>query len=266
MSNLDELDNRAVFVNSCDKTSDVAVYALKSIRRHWSGCEYPIYIGCNINDQLQESPFGHLLGCPEVGGWKKETLFHLRRLKEINPQLTHLILILDDFVIGESVDHLEIEKYYNLAVENNLPYLRLKRIEQSFLARLFSKKNDCDLVEVKRNHPYYSSLQIAIWDIDYLISLVNLSNSIWDFETLISDRQHYSVLKDVITYQHIVEKGKWNVSAKKWCVKSVGYFYPGTRSFNRNQNCVGMAIRRLIFLVIGYSALRVKRYLRTKIS
>ena len=254
--------NRAIFISSCDKTQDVAYYALLGLKKNWSDCPYPFFVGCNNNPQIAESLNGVALYTQVSTGWKEETLSQLKSLKEQCPELSHIIIMLDDFLLGKAVDSELVEKYYSMAVEREIKYLRLKKIESSIIGSIFMEK-DNGLIKIDRDHPYYSSLQIAIWDIDYLIEQVESCHSIWDFENQVSESDHFSVISDAICYRHIVEKGKWISYAKNWCTRKVGKFEPGKRLYDEN-SLRWLWLNNLRFFIFGYTLMRIKKYV-TKI-
>ena len=63
-------------------------------------------------------------------------------------------------------------------------------------------------LKLQKIHPYYSSLQMAVWNISYLKQLIQNIDNIWQFENIVSDRPHYIHELD-ISYNHIIEKGRW---------------------------------------------------------
>ena len=84
-------------------------------------------------------------------------------------------------------------------------------------------------IEIPSSHPYYSSLQVALWNIDYLIKRANSCSDIWNFEKkIISDEKHFSVKKNLMNYRHVVEKGKWDYRANSIFRKAgINYSFNG---------------------------------------
>ena len=70
-------------------------------------------------------------------------------------------------------------------------------------------KYKSEIFKISKKYPYYTSLQVTIWDIDYLIDCLKNNINIWEFERLKSKYNHYAVKNTVIKYRHVVEKGKW---------------------------------------------------------
>ena len=49
--------------------------------------------------------------------------------------------------------------------------------------------------KIRENYPYYSSLQISLWDIDYFIKNISNCKSIWHFERQQLTKNHYHIKK-----------------------------------------------------------------------
>jgi hypothetical protein len=259
----------AIYVMSCDKTSDVGVHFLSAFNRYWPDCPFNIFWGVNAKiGHLNQSNITPVLA--DSIGWKTETIQHLKQIKEIAPSLTHVIVCLDDFIFFKKVRTQFIEQITNDDDLSKIGYLRLKRLEESFIGKTFqlfeqlSKVGNSVIFPIRKTHPYFASLQIAIWDINYLISRVEKCNNIWDFEHLKNgDRVHYSVLHSLFNYTHVVEKGEWNYNAKNIVKKNAGFFNPGERKF-RSQK-FGRSIfhfKHAQFTLFGYMPMRIKQLLK----
>jgi len=202
--------------------------------------------------------------------WREELLYQLNIIKQ-KYKITHVLLFLDDFITIELTDFKIIDNYIRLAIDKKIKYLRLKRIEWSYIGYLFEKKRnkihveDSYIYQIDQNHPFYSSLQVAIWDIEYLLDLVLKTNDIWNFENQRSDYIHYTVSKTLINYCHIVEKGKWDYNAKKICNKHIGYFEEGDRpSLNSKIGFLNQLLRKLLFNITGYSYMLFRKRMFNK--
>lgn len=263
----------AVFVMSCDKTADVARHFIPAFRKYWQDCPYPIFFGINHDQSHLET----LVATPlpsEVKGWRDETLNQLQTLRTLAPGVTHVLVFLDDFILNEKVITEQIQRVLSAAAaEKNIAYLRLRRLEESVLGKLkqhFMKHYvfaDAPCFEVRIDHPYYSSLQAALWRFDHLYALIERSENIWAFERL-SDLKHahYSVLQTMFRYRHIVEKGQWDIGAEKYCKKAIGGFTSGTREMRDNDlaSRVGFQVEKVKFFIFGYYLMRLKKRLNPK--
>lgn len=256
----------AVFVMSCDKNIDVARYFLLSFQEFWTDCPFPKYFGVNkIKNHLEKLKFTPLEST--VGGWKEETLEQLDLLKAKNGSLSHLIVILDDFVFNERVDSCEIEVVVKEALNNQVNYLMLKRVEEGVVHRtfnlfksVFSKSRH--FFEIRRSHPYYSSLQVALWNIDHLYRTIEKVNNIWEFEHCRdSSVPHFSAKRNLLSYRHIVEKSQWDRGTEEYCKDVLNFFDPGNREI-RTPTLVQRfkeAGSKISFFLLGYLFLNLRR-------
>jgi len=144
----------------------------------------------------------------EPSGWRSEVLHQIAQVPE-----THLIVVLDDYLIQEDVDQSRLDELVVNAVESDLPYLRLLPLCKSLKQRLApasgGAKDDIQVIHEKR--PFYSGLQIAIWKKEHFASLLQLRGSIWEFEhQQLPGVPHYVIAdRPPIIYRHLVEKGQW---------------------------------------------------------
>ena len=252
--------NTAIFIMSCDNTRDILNHFIKGFNLYWKNNKLQIYLGCNQSEHRLNFSHTILLSTPKFN-WKEETLNQLFQIKKHNNDIKHLLIILDDFIFNKHVNNsalLELIKY----VENeNIKYLRLKKLEDSFIYKLLQYFNtikickNIKIFKIRNSHPYYSSLQIAIWDIDYLISIINSIDNIWEFELQHkSPNSHYSVMQNIFYYKHVVEKGKWESYAKSYCKKNINYFIKGNREVHKItfQDKFIKTLKRIKFFFFGY--------------
>lgn len=246
---------------SCNKTRDVFSHFAKGFNIYWSNNTLPVYVGSN-NELIPHSLNGTIFLSVPTSNWKQETLEQLSLLQSNDPSLSHVIVMLDDFILKKNVDNFRLLNMLHSGKLDNIKYLRLKRLEEGFIKRinqLFLIKKEFykeKIFLIRKSHPYFSSLQIAIWDIGYLKSCILNCDNIWNFETNNTRKcEHYSVLNNLFFYRHIVEKGKWETYASSYCKKHINYFNPGNREFQsfKFQNKLINYLRKVKFLVFGYS-------------
>ena len=206
-----------------------------------------------------------------ASSWKTETLEQLRQLRQKSPGLSHCIVFLDDFILSRKVDTKRIVSLAAAAVEFDIAYLRLKHLEEGLFRRVYQflqpKRilGNENVIRIRDSHPYYSSLQIAIWSIDHLEKMVSEAGNIWLFEHLQDPGQpHYTVLNTVFQYRHVVEKGAWETGAKKYCEKKIGWFSAGNRKMNSDSiiSEIRLKFKKLIFFFFGYSIMSIKKRLK----
>jgi hypothetical protein len=132
---------------------------------------------------------------------------------------THLIVVLDDYLFQGPVDQARLSVLVSQAVTSDLAYLRLLPLGKSLRQRLLGSRPARSAVGIRAiedGWPFYSGLQIAIWNKSHFVSLMELQGTVWDFEH--QQRHgvpHYSITNDPpIRYRHLVEKGRWLPYAK----------------------------------------------------
>ena len=167
-----------------------------------------------------------------------------------NINISNLVLILDDFIFESISDELDSV----VAGSNSLlPYLRLTPIEY---VRKYSKSL---IIPIPSDHPYYSSLQVAYWSRDYLKELALIAESIWGLEKLNVGYPHFSVCKSLITYKHIVEKGKWDYRARS-ILKSRGLVFNfngiGIHNISKLRIIKNILIMKIVLPIFGYKFLK----------
>lgn len=202
------MDDCCIFISSSDNTFDVFSLVSLSITKNWAVEDFDLYVG--LNNKVAEQPF-HTISSP-VSGWRTE-LFH--QINGLPDRFHYVILILDDFYFYEKIRTNEIKDLLKKVKERQMDYLRLKPLERSVLGMLFlflrnCKSDDNSVIELAEDEPYYSSLQVAIWNRTHLLNMLMQSGSIWEFElSVIAGSAHYATVREPVHYSHLVEKGRW---------------------------------------------------------
>jgi hypothetical protein len=246
----DLTSNVAVLVCSSDSRRDVLERALPSLFKYWPDCPYPIYVGLNSDHDLGPK-ISTLVARPSE--WRVECLEQIAKMSE-----QYLILVLDDFLFQAPVNQNELSTLVAAAVHSNLAYLRLVPLGRSIFERLFELTRTPPLVDIrviKENRPFYSSLQIAIWNRNHLSSLLGVPGSIWNFEhNRMHDVTHYAITcGPPILYSHLVEKGRWLPYAKPLLRQAGLPADLGTRPVWSRWMNLRLLLDKLRFLVLGYA-------------
>tara|TARA_B100000989_G_scaffold293362_1_gene270650 strand:+ start:427 stop:1197 length:771 start_codon:yes stop_codon:yes gene_type:complete len=247
----------AIYVMSCDKTSDVCKHFIKAYKKK-TNFNYKIFIGTNKN--FKNSKLLNAIPLSVIkSGWKNESIAQLNMIKKKYPKIKKILIFLDDFIIREFNDNGDLEYYVKEVFKRDLSYLMFRRIRTSFIDNLVNyplvrKK----IYKIPKSNPYQCSLQVAIWDINYLLKKLDNNISMWDFEKQKSNKNHYFVSSSPLKYLHVVEKGKWLFNAKSVCIKSCGYFKQGSREVLQSNVFI---IKRIItrFLVFLFGEIFVKK-------
>ena len=229
-------------VISCSKTKFVRNYCLMSLKK----CgirEDNLYVTLdNYNDNLF---FGKAL-ITNGEGFIKDTI---QAIEELKNKYTHIVLILDDFIF-KSFKTKELFKI--LRNYDDYDYLRLTPSEYVIsFERKFIKN-------VPLDHPYYSSLQVAYWRINYLKDVLESSDDIWDVEKQKINKTHKYVSNPLVNYRHVVEKGKWDRRAKQ-IIKDAGFRFNSNGRSHHYQSFIQIIkykITKIILTIFGYKLLK----------
>jgi len=250
------------FICSSDNTHDVfePIFLKNSSVFHlWPN---KIFVGCNKN--TKNKPFS-TIASPLLGGWRQELLHQLTELKK-QTTADYVFLLLDDFYFFETISYEVIKKHVSYASDNKLDYLRLVKLRRSFIASIllyFSTKRR-EYIQLKPTEPYYTSLQPAIWRIDYLLELLSMPCNIWEFEHLVyTNSKHSAVTKDFLSFSHLVEKGKWLPKALN-IIDSRFHAAMRSRGIHRYSFFNKPIVSSIKFYIFGYLILKSRKYLFSK--
>lgn len=251
------MKNIPIFIFSCDKNRDVLAHTLESIKKYWPEAFDSLFVGVNSIHENKNLKYKELYA--KKSCWRNETLTQLDFLNKIFPG-EDVIVYLDDFLLLKAVDNSKIEKYVSLFRKLHIKYLRLTPYESSILHKI-TKQKYVDIHMIPDKHLYPHSLQVAIWNREYLRKIITESKDIWDFENVKkSEAELYSSSQKLIIYKHIVEKGRWNYWAKKLCIKHINFFEPNQRGIRSGIDKVIIDnLRRISFSIFGYTLTRLKR-------
>jgi hypothetical protein len=240
----------AVLICGSDSRRDVLERVLPSLIKYWPDCPYPIYVGLNTNHSFGPN-ITTLVAKPSE--WRQECAEQVAQMSE-----THLILVLDDFLFQEPVDQNRLSKLLSAALDSNLPYLRLMPLGRSILERLANlvpTRSKVEIRAIKDGRPFYSGLQIAIWNKAHLLTMLQSRGSIWDFEHKRKPGViHYAITgRPPIIYSHLVEKGRWLPYAQSLLRKAGLPADLGTRSIWSKWMTLRLMLDKVRFHVIGYA-------------
>lgn len=252
-------NNTPILICSCTSTYDVALHTLASFKKNFNNSDFHIYLGANHNQVNVDWPEQFVLRVPR-SNWKDETIEQIKQLNTRCPG-ADLILFLDDFILINSVNQNSLKNFLAIFKSNDMVYLRLTPFESSYAYKIYTRLINLGklFLIVPKNHPYYSSLQVSIWNRSYLIKLLVQCKNIWDFENLcIPNTTHYCVTEAIFKYKHVVEKGRWLNYASRICIKNSGFFNPGTRSFCKISYVFHKNVRFFSFIFFGYFIMRLK--------
>ena len=197
---------------------------------------HQIYVGIAIEqkqgslDKLQlASVLGEYLASDELsriilvtsayGNWASELRSQLVQLRN-NTGHCYLCLFLDDFYLTRPINPEHLRIVDGFARSHKTRYLSLVKQRRTIWGDIYafitapSLKNPVVIRYTDAHYPH--ALQVALWDIDYLIdALLNESNP-WDFEKRVASADHFAVKFTICQYIHIIEKGKLRRRLKQY--------------------------------------------------
>lgn len=258
--------NLCVFVSSSDNTKDVFSSVSRSFIKCWPHCPYGLYVGLNSPENVDSNNSFVPIFAP-ISGWRSELREQISRLPQ---NYKYILLFLDDFLILSTVNSYRINHALNYMKKNRLKYLRLIPLNRAFLplmlhrVRLRYRNIQTYSEKIPQNMPYYSSLQVAIWERSHLMNMLNLPGSIWAFENQkIQGARHHAVVGcPLIEYVHLVEKGSWQPYAKRLLEETCGSLEAVSRPIRSPMSFCRIWFDRVKFQAIGYSYLKARKKLQ----
>lgn len=240
----------AVFICSSDNRRDVLDSILPSILKFWPQCPYPIYVG--LNSEARPLPVGTPVLAPP-SEWHLECAQQLRQV-----EAEHLILMLDDFLIGAPVDQHRLTHLTQEALALDLGYLRLVPLGRSLPARLTGWRPPeikPGIEQIRARRPFYSGLQVAVWKKQYLASLLQKPQSIWEFEHQYIPGSVHCAIKErpPIVYRHLVERGRWLPDARSLLRRAGLPAELGTRPSWPKSRYARLFLDQIRWVTLGYS-------------
>jgi hypothetical protein len=103
-------------------------------------------------------------------------------LKYINTK--YVLFSLDDYFLINKVNEKDLSEFLNFMSLNNVKYLRLFKIPNS--NKIYSKNNNTFIIDLKND--YDINFYPAIWEKEYLISLIDNFENIWDLESSLTQK------------------------------------------------------------------------------
>lgn len=199
----------SILICSHSQANDLWPITDHFLRKHWKDCPYPIYLGANGIDKKHECPVSWIyLNQGDDITWAQSMMSYLEAIPT-----QYVFLWLDDFVLLENVQVSIINIIENFITNHSPMMVRLTPNPTGDIAfnTLFDK------IDVWNRVPYVTSLQMSLWNKEFLIMLLQYGFSPWDFENKAGKvresmeyKDHFYVAnKPLIHYTHYVEKGKF---------------------------------------------------------
>ncbi|MFT3982369.1 MAG: hypothetical protein QM697_00565 [Lachnospiraceae bacterium] len=199
------MNDYAVVIMGCNEYVDIAYFNAYFLDKYWKNSSDIIYVTETI---LPHNPiYNKEIATEERMLWSLRLLYALENIKK-----EYVILFCDDFFIDSFVDNEEIEKLIAVCRNNKLGCLKLIPSADAYEI-VDEKYGNCSL------GTYRLSTMPAIWNVNYLNKIAKLGVNAWDFE--ISGSQYslelpdkvWCTRKEIISFVHAVNKGKWELEA-----------------------------------------------------
>jgi hypothetical protein len=160
--------------------------------------------------------------------------------KSLSDYLAHIesryvLLLLDDFILMSEPDLAYLQKAMSFVESKDTAMLRLtpNPAGDIYVDEFFTR------LDMKAKPIYATSLQAAIWNVDFLKKLLSYDFNPWEFEVMggktkeaiAADGRLFVASGPVLTYTHFVEKGKLHPLIKRVMQNEGVVFDISTRKF-----------------------------------
>jgi len=196
--------NIRVIICSCDKYADLWLPLAQSYSKFWQDCCWPITL---LSETVEENRFPNISVMPlgQNLSWSNMLLNALANISEDN-----ILLVLDDFYLKHQVNNSHLLDLYEKFILHDLSMLRL-------IPRPAPKAIEVDLIFglIEDHEPYRVSTQASIWKKSVLSSLLNITESPWEFELAGTSRSkgipNFAGVRthSFPYYHHDVQRGRW---------------------------------------------------------
>jgi hypothetical protein len=201
-----------VLVVSCDRYRDLWRPFFELFWQRWPDCRGPVYLGSNFEDY--DDPRVDTLRVGTDVNWAAGVTSMLDRIRA-----EYVIVMLEDFLLMQTVDNTRIERLAEIAAAERLGCLRLYSIfpPETAVAQY------PELGSFAPGEKWRITAQAAIWRVETLRRLLVPGFTAWDFELVGSQMSDYmpdriwGVMRPALVYDQAVEKGKWRPQGLAIC-------------------------------------------------
>lgn len=174
---MNEVNDIAVLVLSCDKYSDIWPVFFDFFFKYWNDCPFKIYLASNhlnfVNNRVTN------IHSETVSDWSSETKLILQQVKE-----KYVLLILDDYFIYKPVDMQVLSDSIRVMKKRDAIFLKLGCFPASHRSLwMYDIIAETPFIGIIRNwQEYRINLQLGIWNKELLYSLLKMGETPWQFE------------------------------------------------------------------------------------
>ena len=160
-----------IIVCSCDKYADLLSPFGILWTRYWADCPFETVL-VTETEPANLQGFDRVIACGAGGNWSSRLVAALKAITS-----KYVLMLCDDYYLAQQVDTAQILK--RLGDMKRYNALNLRMIPNPVGGTLY---RDSDLLEYKKNTAYCIATQAGFWDREFLLSLAERTNSIWDLE------------------------------------------------------------------------------------
>lgn len=221
---LDEKNNCAILISSCDAFEDVWHPFFTLFSRYWPDCPFKVYL---INNYKKfDFPGVEVINVGEDKAWASNLVKALEHVKE-----KYILYLQEDYFFQSFINNDNIKAIIKFAEDKKVGYIRLVPypppdiIDPRIMGFSGSVYPGQKLGLINPSSKYRTSLQAAVWDRDVLLKLLVSGENGWDMERKGSIRSmevkqpFFSVVKPAIDYfpKTAIKKGRWYYDAVALC-------------------------------------------------
>lgn len=175
------MGNVALLVMSCDKYSSAWYPFFELVKRYWPNHPPKVYLSTETHSYSCPDIDITVINSNKVEPWSKRLYDVLQSINE-----DFIIFSLEDFFLLGNVDNERILQCIDwMRDDETIAECRLSTFETVMNGR-FYKSSDFRICPAE--HPYRVDTQFAIWRKSFLISVINQTETPWQFEGKASDR------------------------------------------------------------------------------
>lgn len=223
--------NLSILIASHSEAFDIWHITDYFFNKYFSDTPYDIYLGANGKDRKEYCPEKwKYINVGDDESWSKSLKSYL-----IEIESEYILLMLDDFIFLDTVKHKNIEDAYQFLVEQDGVMLRLTPNPKGTIKfnKYFNK------VDIKNNVPYATSLQMAIWNKNFLLKLLDYDFNPWEFEIragkTVESKENFDRFfvanGALVSYTHFLEKGRFYPMIKDLAIREGVFFDFSKREF-----------------------------------
>lgn len=253
----------AIVILSFDGYSDLWDTFFLLFNQYWNDNKYPIYLVTNTARPKYEGVT--VLNVGDEVSWSSRARDAIKMIKE-----DYILLMLEDYFIGERVDSNHIEKLLDYTQSQQIDYLRIVPVPKT----KYTNKSNNGIHDMREDRPYGTNLQAAIWKKNYFLeALGNGDYTAWEFEKRQKTDSPFRVKGKckVVDYWALiilngVIQGKWYRSTLNYFKKQGININLGEREIVSLKDTITIEIRKYLLRVIPVGIQKTLKPLLKKVG